>query len=70
MKNKYVTMLKSFVSNIWYVVSLVAVCTIVIFLIANWSGTVSIIGRFISVLMPFIFGFFFAYLISPLVRLI
>lgn len=70
MKNKYVTMLKSFVSNIWYVVSLVAVCTIVIFLIANWSGTVSIIGRFISVLMPFIFGFFFAYLINPFVRLI
>lgn len=70
MKNKYVTMLKSFVSNIWYVVSLVAVCTIVIFMIANWGGTLSVIGRFISVLMPFIIGFFFSYLISPLVRFI
>lgn len=70
MKNKYVTMLKSFVSNIWYVISLVAVCTVVIFMIANWGGTVNIIGHFISVLMPFIFGFFFSYLISPLVRLI
>lgn len=69
-KNKYVDILKTFFSNIWYVVALVAICTIVIFLIANWGGTISIIGQLISVLMPFIIGFFLAYLISPLVKFI
>lgn len=67
-KNKYRKMLKSFVSNIWYVVALVAICTIVIFLIANWSNTMKVIGHFISVMMPFIIGFFLAYLINPLVN--
>ncbi len=57
-------------SNIWYIVALVAACTTVVMLIVNWSGTLSALGRIISVFMPFILGFLFAYLVYPLVRLI
>ena len=69
-EKKYVKRLKMILSNIWYIVALVAACTTVVMLIVNWSGTLSALGRIISVFMPFILGFLFAYLVYPLVRLI
>lgn len=65
---KIIQGLRSFVSNLWYVVLLVAVCTIVIVMICNWSETCYVLKRAIQILMPFILGFFFAYLIYPLVK--
>lgn len=67
-RNKIVEALKSFVANAWYVIFLVAVCTTVIVMICNWSETVAVLGRAITILMPFILGFFFAYLIYPFVK--
>lgn len=67
-RNKIIEALKSFVANAWYVIFLVAVCTIVIVMICDWSTTVAVLGRAITILMPFIMGFFFAYLIYPFVK--
>ncbi len=69
-KNKCIDIIKSIVSNIWYVVAIIAVIAIVFLLFANWGEVWHIVGRFIGILMPFIFGFFFAYLIKPLVGMI
>ena len=69
-KNKYLQMLKTFVSNIWYVIALVLLCTIIICLIMNWEKTITVLSDFISIMMPFIIGLFFAYLIKPLVNLL
>lgn len=68
-KNRVIEMLKGLVSNIWYMVALVAICTAVIVMILNWGLTLAAIGNFIRVLAPFIIGFFLAYLIKPLVAL-
>lgn len=68
-KNRVLEMLKGLVSNIWYMVALVAICTAVIVMILNWGKTLAAIGNFIQVLAPFIIGFFLAYLIKPLVAL-
>lgn len=62
-------MLKSLVSNIWYMVMLVAICTAVVVIILNWGKTMTALGRLIKILAPFIIGFFLAYLIKPLVAL-
>lgn len=67
-RNKIVEALKSFMANAWYIVFLVAVCTIVIVMICKWSTTLAVLGRAITILMPFILGFFFAYLIYPFVK--
>lgn len=69
-KNKYIDIIKSIVSNIWYLIAIIAVIAIVFLLFANWGDVWHIVGRFIGILMPFIFGFFFAYLIKPLVEVI
>lgn len=69
-KNKCIDIFKSIVSNIWYLVAIIAVIAIVFLLFVNWGNVWHIIGRFIGILMPFIFGFFFAYLIKPLVGMI
>lgn len=69
-KNKILKILKSFVSHIWYVVALVTICTTVIVIICNWSQTMVVLEKAISILSPFILGFFFAYLIYPLVKII
>lgn len=61
--------LKMAVSNIWYIVALVAICTVVIMLIVNWSATVEALEKIIGVLMPFIVGFILAYLMLPFVRM-
>jgi len=68
-KNRVMEMLKSLVSNIWYMVMLVAICTAVVVIILNWGKTMTALGRLIKILAPFIIGFFLAYLIKPLVAL-
>ena len=67
-KNKTKELLKGFVSNIWYIIALVCVVTLIIFSISKWSDTKEFFSRLIAVLMPFIFGFFFSYLITPFVK--
>ena len=69
-KSKGLEILKSIVCNIWYVIAIIAVIAVVTMLIANWGTVLMVISRFIGVLMPFIYGFFFAYLIKPLISLI
>ncbi len=54
-------------SNIWNILWLVALCTIIIFAVWNWGETLSHISRFISILTPFVIAVFLAYLISPLI---
>ena len=68
-EKKYVNRLKMVVSNIWYIVVLVAICTAVIMMIVNWSGTLEALGKAFKVLMPFIIGFIFAYLMIPVIRI-
>ncbi len=68
-KNRILESLKTLVSNVWYIVALVAICTAVIVIILNWGRTLLVIGNFIKVLAPFIIGFFLAYLIKPLVAI-
>ena len=70
MKNKCNNILKSIVSNIWYMIAIIAIIAIVFMMIVNWDGVVSVIGRLIGILMPFIFGIFFALLIKPLIQVI
>ena len=69
-KNKCIEILKSIVSNIWYLIAIIAAIAIVFMLFANWGTVWLALGKLIGILMPFIFGFFFAYLIKPLVGLI
>lgn len=68
-KNRVLEMLKGLVSNVWYMVMLVAICTAVVVIILNWGKTMTALGRLIKILAPFIIGFFLAYLIKPLVAL-
>ena len=37
-------------------------------MIANWGVVLAVIGKFLTILMPFILGFFFACFINPLVK--
>jgi len=67
-KNRYKEMLKSLVNNVWYIIALVTICTLIIVAITHWGSTLNILSQLVAVLMPFILGFFFAYLILPFVR--
>ena len=67
-KNKCLEILKSLVSNMWYIVALVAIIAIIFLMIANWGVVLAVIGKFLTILMPFILGFFFACFINPLVK--
>ena len=67
-KNKCLEILKTLVSNMWYIVALVAIIAIIFLMIANWGGVLAVIGKFLTILMPFILGFFFACFINPLVK--
>lgn len=67
-EKKYVKRLKMILSNMGYIIAMLAACTTVIMLIVNWSATVAAIGKVIQVMMPFILGFLFAYLILPMIR--
>lgn len=69
-RNKCLEALKTMVTNIWYVIALVALVAIIFLMIANWGIVLSVLGKFLTILMPFILGFFFACLINPLVKLI
>ncbi len=69
-KNKCLEVLKTLVSNIWYIVALAALIAIIFLMFANWGVVLSVAGNFLTILMPFILGFFFACLINPLVKLI
>ena len=67
-KNKCLESLKTLVSNMWYIVALVAIIAIIFLMIANWGVVLAVIGKFLTILMPFILGFFFACFINPLVK--
>lgn len=67
-KNKCLEILKTLVSNMWYIVALVAIIAIIFLMIANWGVVLAVIGKFLTILMPFILGFFFASFINPLVK--
>ena len=67
-KNKCLEILKTLVSNMWYIVDLVAIIAIIFLMIANWGVVLAVIGKFLTILMPFILGFFFACFINPLVK--
>lgn len=67
-KNRILETLKGLISNIWYMIALIAIGTAIIVMIINWDNTMRTLGHFIKVLAPFIIGFFLAYLINPLVR--
>lgn len=67
-KNKCLEILKTLVSNMWYTVALVAIIAIIFLMIANWGVVLAVIGKFLTILMPFILGFFFACFINPLVK--
>ena len=67
-KNKCLEILKTLVSNMWYIVALVAIIAIIFLMIANWVVVLAVIGKFLTILMPFILGFFFACFINPLVK--
>lgn len=69
-KNKCLEIMKGIVSNIWYVIAIIATIAIIFLLFVNWGTVLQVLGRFIAILMPFIFGFFFAYLVKPLVEII
>lgn len=67
-KNKCLEILKTLVSNMWYIVALVAIIAIIFLMIANCGVVLAVIGKFLTILMPFILGFFFACFINPLVK--
>ena len=67
-RNKCLEILKTLVSNMWYIVALVAIIAIIFLMIANWGVVLAVIGKFLTILMPFILGFFFACFINPLVK--
>ena len=67
-KNKCLEILKTLVSNMWYIVALVAIIAIIFLMIANWGVVLAVIGKFLTILMPFILGFFFACFINTLVK--
>ena len=67
-KNKCLEILKTLVSNMWYIVALVAIIAIIFLMIANWGVVLAVIRKFLTILMPFILGFFFACFINPLVK--
>lgn len=66
-RSKIKDLLKGVLSNGGYVIGLVFICTLIIVAVINLGTTIDIIGRFLAIIAPFIFGFFFAYLIRPIV---
>lgn len=66
-RSKIKDLLKEILSNGGYVIGLVFICTLIIVAVINLGTTIDIIGRFLTIIAPFIFGFFFAYLIRPIV---
>ncbi len=69
-RNRCLEVLKTLVSNIWYIVAIVTIIAVIFLMIANWGTFLAVLGKFLTILMPFILGFFFACLINPLVKVI
>lgn len=69
-KNRCLEVLKTLVSNIWYIIAIVTTVAVIYLMIANWGTFLSVLEKFLTILMPFILGFFFACLINPLVKVI
>ncbi len=69
-RNRCLEVLKTLVSNIWYIVAIVTTIAVIFLMIANWGTFLAVLGKFLTILMPFILGFFFACLINPLVKVI
>lgn len=53
-----------------YIISLVAVCTIIVKLILNWDATHAAISNLLDILQPFLLGALIAYFLNPLANLI
>ena len=66
-RSKIKDLLKGILSNGGYVIGLVFICTLIVVAVINLGTTIDIIGRFLAIIAPFIFGFFFTYLIRPIV---
>lgn len=69
MKHKFTKNNKYYTISI-YVIATVLIATIGIKVITNWQGTISLFENVIGVLTPFLVGFFIAYIINPLSKLI
>lgn len=53
-----------------YALFVIAIGTVVIYSIINWTKTRATISQVISILTPFIVGFFIAYVLNPVVRML
>lgn len=69
-RNRCLEILKTLVSNVWYIIALVTIIAVIFLMVANWGTVLVVLERFLTILMPFILGFFFACLINPLVKVI
>ena len=69
-RSKIKDLLKGILSNGGYVIGLVFICTLIIVAVINLGTTIDIIGRFLAIIAPFIFGFFFATVSSRMVGLV
>lgn len=69
MKHKFTKNNKYYTISI-YVIVTVLIATLGIKVITNWQGTISMFENVIGVLTPFLVGFFIAYIINPLSKLI
>ena len=52
-KNKCLEILKTLVSNMWYIVALVAIIAIIFLMIANWGVVLAVIGKFLTILISY-----------------
>lgn len=53
-----------------YVIATVVICAALLKLIWNWTETYTNISHFFSMLSPFLIGFFIAYLLNPLIKIL
>lgn len=60
--------LRALLSNTGTLMVIIAACTAVIAIILNWEKVIYEVGRFVHVLMPFIFGVVLSFLINPMVN--
>ncbi|MCR5690789.1 MAG: AI-2E family transporter [Eubacterium sp.] len=65
-REKIRDILKGFLANGGYVVTLVFICTFIVVALINLDTTIGVVEKFCQVMMPFILAFFFAYLIKPI----
>lgn len=51
-----------------YVICTVVICAILLRIIFNWASTINVINQVLSLLSPFLLGFFIAYVLNPLIK--